>query len=158
MRRSTTKRIALTYALAGSLALAAPLVAKWEGLSLKPYEDKYVPNLMTVCYGETRVEMRKYTKAECDALLSKGVGEFAVALRETVGRDMPDTVHASFTSLTYNVGKRALDGTRTLRLLKEGKWKEACDRILLYNKAGGKVVRGLVNRRKQEHELCLSGL
>lgn len=159
MIKFTSKRkAALTGALVGSLALSVPIAAKWEGLSLAPYEDPLVPNLWTVCHGETRVEMRVYTKEECDKMLGKGMGEFAEALRKTVGREMPVTVEAAFTSLTYNVGKRALDGTKTLRLLKEGQWKEACDRILLYNKVGNKVVRGLVNRRKDEHQLCLSGL
>ena len=142
--------------LGAVLALSTPLVAKWEGLSTKPYKD--IVGVWTVCYGETRVDMRQYTKSECDDLLSDGVGQYAVALRTLVGRDMPPTVHAAFTSLTYNVGTNALRGTRTLNLLKQGKWRDACNRLTLYNKAGGKVVRGLVNRRKQELELCLSGL
>jgi lysozyme len=41
------------------------------------------------------------------------------------------------------------------RHLNAGRIKQGCDALLLYNKAGGRVLKGLVNRRAQEHEWCL---
>ena len=40
--------------------------------------------------------------------------------------------------------------------LKQGDKENAGDAFLLWNKAGGKVLKGLVNRRKKERELFLS--
>jgi lysozyme len=37
-----------------------------------------------------------------------------------------------------------------------GNTAEACARLELYNKAGGRVLRGLVRRRAAERELCES--
>ena len=34
----------------------------------------------------------------------------------------------------------------------------ACDALLMWNKAGGKVVKGLTKRREAERALCLDGL
>ncbi len=39
-------------ALAGVLALAAPLIQKWEGVRYEPYRDSV--GVLTVCYGHTK--------------------------------------------------------------------------------------------------------
>ncbi len=57
-------------------------------------------------------------------------------------------------SFHFNTG--ALGHSSTLVLLNEGKYTEAADHLLLYNKAGGKVLAGLIRRRKAEHELFMS--
>jgi lysozyme len=41
-------------------------------------------------------------------------------------------------------------------LLNVGKYKEAADQFLLWNKAGGKVLKGLQIRRQKEKDLFLS--
>ncbi len=54
-------------------------------------------------------------------------------------------------SFAYNLGsidKLTADGTRTKAVITE--------KILLYNKAGGKVLAGLTKRRQAERELFLS--
>ncbi|WP_323455290.1 glycoside hydrolase family protein [Rhizobium sp. AN5] len=47
----------------------------------------------------------------------------------------------------------------------QGKYRQGCEAQTAWNKAGGQVVRGLVNRREMgdaqrqgEAELCVSGL
>jgi len=39
-----------------------------------------------------------------------------------------------------------------------GDLRGACDALLLWNKAGGQVVRGLDRRRQAERALCLRGV
>ena len=44
------------------------------------------------------------------------------------------------------------------RKAKAGDLRGACEALMLWNKAGGKVVRGLTRRRTAERDLCLEGL
>ena len=56
------------------LRLRSAIIAPWEGKSNDPYVD--MVGVTTVCYGETRVDMRRYSDRECTAMLSDAVGEF----------------------------------------------------------------------------------
>lgn len=146
-------------ALAAVLAVATPFVAGWEGYSSKPYADKLAGGLLTVCFGETRVPMREYSRAECEAMLRDGVGEFAVGVAkrnpELVGH--PNQWSAA-TSLAYNAGLANYNRSTVARRFSEGRWREACNALLMWNRAGGKVVRGLTRRREAERAMCLRDL
>ena len=63
---------------------------------------------------------------------------------------------AALTSLAYNVGSHALGRSTALRMHKRGEHEAAADAFLMWNKAGGRVMRGLVRRREAERELYLS--
>lgn len=65
--------------------------------------------------------------------------------------------------LTYNIGVGrpgggGYCGSTAARLFNAGDLKGGCDAFLMWNRAGGKVVQGLVNRRAYERRLCLTGL
>lgn len=66
-------KAALAAVIAAACACATPLIMMSEGLRTKPYLDPV--KIPTVCYGETQVEMRIYTKDECGALLRKQLAE-----------------------------------------------------------------------------------
>ena len=142
---------------ASAAALMVATVALWEGKSNDPYAD--IVGVMTVCYGETRVEMRRYSDAECEDMLAEGLGQFAGAVLERNPglRDRPEMLAAA-TSLSYNIGMRAYSRSTVARRFSERRWAEACDAFLMWNKAGGKVVRGLQRRREAERRLCREGL
>jgi lysozyme len=146
-------------AIAGTSAAALMLaiVPPWEGKRNDPYQD--IVGVWTVCYGETRVPMRRYSDAECDEMLAQGLGDFAqgVLKRNPNLRDRPNQLAAA-TSLAYNIGVGAYNHSTVARRFDAGDWRGGCDAILMWNKAGGKVVRGLVNRRNHEREICLKGL
>lgn len=57
-------------------------------------------------------------------------------------------------SFEYNTG--ALAQSSALKFINEKQMAQAADALLLYNKAGGKVVEGLVNRRAAERKLFLT--
>src|SRR3546814_14517872 len=89
---------------ASMLAIAMPLVADWEGRTNSPHWDK-IGKVWDVCYGDTKVEMRTYTDAECKAMLSKRLVDYGEPVRKCV----PSLEHRPFpwaasTSLAYNVG------------------------------------------------------
>lgn len=144
--------------LAGAaLASAVVLVGAWEGLSLTPYTD--IVGVRTVCYGETRnIQERRYSKAECDAMLAQGLQDFDRGLAKCIRRDLPDAIRVALVSWAYNVGTGAACRSTLVRLVNEGRLREACNELPKWNRAGGVVVRGLTNRRKEEQRLCLSAL
>ena len=61
---------------------------------------------------------------------------------------------AAFVSLAYNIGVKAFCGSTVVKRVNAQDYQGACDAILMWNKAGGKVLRGLVNRRETEKAIC----
>jgi lysozyme len=140
-----------------ALLLSVPFIASWEGKSNDPYRD--IVGIPTVCYGETRVVMRRYSDAECLAILQEGVKQFeGYVLRCTPSlKDRPYQLAAA-TSLTYNIGPTNYCRSTAARRFNQGRYKEGCEAFRLWNKAGGRVVKGLVNRREAEYKLCVTYL
>jgi lysozyme len=137
-------------------ALAISLVGGFEGLRLTAYRD--VVGVATLCYGETRgIRMgMTATKAECDAMLLKGLQEFEQGVLACTKVEMPMRRQVAMVSFAYNVGVGAYCGSSVVRLLNDNKPRAACDALLKWNKAGGVVFPGLTRRRQAERELCLS--
>ena len=71
---------------------------------------------------------------------------------------VPGKTKVAFLSWTYNVGVGAACGSTLVRLANAGALRGACDQLLRWNRAGGKIVRGLTNRREAERQLCLEGV
>lgn len=147
--------------LAGAVGAAAiALVGAWEGLRLTAYRD--VVGVPTVCYGETLgVKLGdKHTKAECDAILLASLQKHEAGMRKCLKRpdDLPAPTYVAFVSLTYNIGVGAFCRSTARKRLEAGDLMGACDAGTWFKKAGGQVIRGLVNRRAAEHRLCLEGL
>lgn len=148
---------AISGGAAAALALAATLIGTWEGKRNEPYRDPI--GILTVCYGETAVEMRRYTDAECRAMLEERTAEFAEGVRR---RNPALTLFpqqwAAHTSFAYNVGLARYGSSSVARLFAQGRHADACRFMRRYVYAGGRVFRGLVNRRAQESALCLQGV
>lgn len=143
--------------IAAAIMIAVPLIARFEGKRNDPYFD--LIGKPTVCYGETRVKMRRYTDAECTAMLHEAVKGFA----EPVARCTPAIANrpyqlAAATSLAYNVGIGAYCRSTADRRFDAGDFKGGCAALKFWNRAGGRVVQGLVNRRADEYRLCMTGL
>jgi len=60
-------------------------------------------------------------------------------------------------SFAFNVGTGNLQRSTVRIKANRNEWQAAGDAFLLWNKAGGKVLPGLVRRRKDERALFLSG-
>lgn len=60
----------------------------------------------------------------------------------------------AYTSLAYNVGINAFCGSTLVRKLNAGDYEGACKEISKWNRAGGRVLQGLVNRRESERATC----
>jgi len=145
---------------AKTLDVAVPLIGKWEGLRLEAYLD--IVDVPTICYGSTRgIELgMKKTKQECDELLRHEVAEYRRGWLEYVKYSvyqewLPAKRDAAYTSLSYNVGIRAAGRSTATRRLNSLNIRGGCIALGWWNKAGGRVIRGLVNRRQEETKLCL---
>ncbi|MBV7408780.1 lysozyme [Maritimibacter sp. DP1N21-5] len=158
IRSKTAKGAAIGAAV---MALAVPVVAKWEGLRTEAYRD--VVGVWTVCYGETEGVRPGdvHTRAECASMLEERLFEdYYVPLTRCIPNlpMAPVEVQASFASWTYNVGIGAACSSTLARYARAGDWRAACDQLPRWNRAGGRVWKGLDNRRADERGLCLSGL
>jgi len=152
--RTWTKSVAA----GGAITVAAAFIAPWEGVEMRAYRD--IVGVPTICYGETRgVKMGDTaTLAECQTMLAVAVGQFEAGIRPCLPKKLSDKTRASFISVAYNIGIGAFCKSSMSRRALAGDMKGACDALLMWNKAGGKVVRGLTNRRNAERKLCLEGL
>lgn len=149
-----------TRLVGGAAAGAIALVGAWEGLRLAAYKD--IVGVPTICYGETLgVKLGdKATKVECDAMLLKSLKRHELGMRWClVNPDgIPAKTYVAFVSLTYNIGVGAFCRSTARKRLNAGDLKGACDAATWFNRAGGRKIRGLVNRRAAEHRLCLEAV
>ena len=153
--RANPGKTAAAGAVAAAMALATPLIVKWEGLRNDPYND--IVGVKTVCVGETNVAMRRYTDAECTAMLQKsltGVYATQVIRCTPVLVDRPYNLAAA-TSLAYNIGTAAYCRSTVAKRFNAGDFVGACNGFLSWSYAGGKQIPGLLNRRRDERRLCL---
>lgn len=140
-----------------SLALSVPFIGGWEGKKNDPYKD--IAGVPTVCYGETRVPMKKYTDDECLSMLNNAVKEFSDGvIKCTPSLQGHPYQWAAATSLAYNIGTGNYCRSTVAKRFNAGDYKGACEAFKMWNKAGGRVSQGLVNRRNSEYNLCLTFL
>lgn len=125
------------------------LIKRFEGCHLTAYKDPV--GIPTIGYGHIKgVKMgMQITQAQADAYLKEDVVSAEKAVSKYSYPYTQDQFDA-LVSFTYNCGagnlaKLTNNGTRTLAQISA--------RIPAYNKAGGKELRGLVNRRAAEKAL-----
>jgi lysozyme len=144
---------------AAAAAILVPTVMLWEGTETVPYKD--VVGIWTVCTGDTKdvIPGKVYTKAECEERLERQLIAHAKPVLKCVPalKDRPNQLAASV-SLAYNIGPTAFCRSTAARRFNAGQWKAGCDAFLSWRYAGGREIRGLLNRRKAEREICLRSL
>lgn len=147
--------VAAGATLLAALSLATPEIMRWEGKRNAPYRD--LVGVLTVCYGETQAPMRRYSDAECSLMLHRRAdADFARPVLACVpGLATRPHPFAAAISLSYNIGTPAFCRSTTARLFNAGDWQAGCNAMLAWNRAGGRIVNGLVRRRAAERRLCL---
>lgn len=138
------------------------LVKKWEGLRTKAYQDSV--GVWTIGYGTTAeaglgIEPRagmEITEAEAENYLRLGLEKFADEIKDGFTRTPTANQFGAMLSLAYNIGSPAFLRSTALKRFNAGDIQGAAQAMTWFNKAGGKVLRGLVNRRAEEVALFLS--
>lgn len=145
------------------------LIKPWEGLVLTSHWDRYA-KIWDICYGETKgiTSGMVKTKAQCDAMLEARVyNDYYLPLTKRIPgfTSFPVSVQAAQISGAYNFGVSGMVNSTAAKLATKGQFRQACEAQTAWNKAGGRVVNGLVKRREMgdaqrlgEAELCVSGL
>lgn len=133
----------------------AYLVEPWESTQNHAYKD--MVGVVTICMGETKgVKMGDYrTDKECEESLVKELTAYNKAMRKHVKVELKPYEEVAYTSFVWNLGETNFKNSTLLKKLNQGDHEGACNELLKWNQAGGKVVKGLTNRRIQENRVCL---
>jgi len=137
------------------------LIADFEGLRLKAYPDPGTGNEpWTIGYGTTVYpDGRKVkkgdviTQAQALDYLKQDVKKFATSVTQVVTVPLNQNRFDALVSFTYNLGVGALARSSLLRKLNAREYEAAAAEFDKWVYAGGRVLPGLVNRRKAEREL-----
>ncbi|MBF9042936.1 glycoside hydrolase family protein [Rhodobacterales bacterium HKCCE4037] len=164
---------------------AVPIIQRWEGTGPQVACGRSASGVCYQAYLDTIAEPDVPTIGHGQTLLFRSDGsldrpvrmgdvltaeeahrQFSIGLRVQYWMPYRDCLTAdsvapqtdgAFLSLTWNIGRGAVCGSTALRRLNAGDIRGACEALTWWNRAGGRVVRGLVNRRADEHRLCLEG-
>ncbi len=162
MAMSPALRKSVIAALSGgAMTIAVALLGGPDGLEGRqylPYQD--VAGIWTVCDGHTGPDIikgRRYSDAECDALLATDLAPVKQAVDAAVKVPVKDTTRAALYSFTYNVGTTAFRHSSVLRKLNAGDTPGACQALRQWIYAGNRVWKGLMRRREIETDVCTWG-
>ena len=154
---------------------ALKIIAHHEGVRTKPY--RCPARLWTVGVGhvidpnharvpfEERNNLaipegwnRTFTLEEVNAILAKDLERFERGvLKYCPSAGSRQAWLDSLVSFSFNLGLGTLQRSTLRQKHNRGDYAGAADELLKYCKAGGKVLRGLENRRKDERALYLGG-
>lgn len=137
------------------------LIKQFEGCRLKAY--KCPAGVWTIGIGHTGtvngkpiVEGMTITELMAETLLAIDLQKFENAINTLVKKSLTQNEFDSLTSFVFNVGIGAFRNSTMLRLLNQGNFSEAALQFQRWNKAGGKVLKGLTRRRLAEKMLFLT--
>lgn len=130
------------------------LIKMFEGLRLKAYKDAI--GIPTIGFGTTVVDGQPVkmgttiTEERAEDYLKIDLRRFEDGVRFAVSAPLTQRQYDALVSFSYNLGVGNLKKSTLLRLINAGKYEEAQVQFLRWNRAGGKVLRGLTRRRLDE--------
>jgi len=138
------------------------LIKRWEGCKLTAYQD--IAGIWTIGYGTTAnagvgIEPHngmKITQEQADDYLHRAVDKFAEKVASLIKVPVTSNEFGACVMLSYNIGLGAFAKSTVLRELNAGNKSAAAGAFHMWNKAGGRVVKGLMARRDAEVELFLT--
>lgn len=136
------------------------LIKGFEGKRLYAYDDGV--GVWTIGFGTIKypngVRVKKgdvCTEKQAEEYLQNDLVKFEAAINKLVKVHLTQNQFDALASFTYNLGETNLANSTLLKKLNKGDYKGAADQFLVWNKAGGKVMKGLVRRREAERALFL---
>jgi len=138
-------------------------ITKHEGLSLKPYLCP--AKIPTIGYGNTyysdgkRVTLldKDITKQQAFEMFKEIANRFAKRVDELVTSNINQNQFNALVSFAYNVGTGNFASSTLLKKINKNPNDLTLKaEFLRWNKAGGKVLNGLTNRRNEEADLYFS--
>lgn len=154
--RPFPKPAILTTSAAGRKA-----ITEREGNVLTAYQDSV--GIWTIGVGHTSAaglpkvsKGLKITAAESDDILSRDLKTFETGVRAAVTVPLHQNEFDALVSVALNIGVGAFSKSTLVKKLNAGDRAGAADQFLVWNKAGGKVLKGLTTRRQAERKQFLS--
>lgn len=138
------------------------LVKEFEGFKANAY--KCPAGVWTIGYGTTAAAGvgidpkpgMTISKSDAEAYLEATLDKFADKIAPLITAPINENEFGAFLSLAYNIGPGAFKKSSALAAFNAGDKAKAAKAILLWNKAGGKVLKGLTRRREAERKLFLT--
>lgn len=139
------------------------LLHEFEGYRANAYPDPGTGDEpWTIGYGSTVYpngrKVRKgdvVSRDEAARIFAHDLNKFTRAVLQATEVPLNQNQLDALVSLTYNIGKNAFRRSTLLKRLNAGDYIGAADQFLVWRRSGGRVMDGLVNRRKRERELFL---
>lgn len=139
------------------------LIENFEGFRSCPYRDAV--GVWTIGFGETAgigPGTPCWSRAAAESRLRKRVNRDylrpVLNLADAVGLQLTQTEADALASGTYNLGPGWLGRGKTMGdAIRSKNRQRIADAFLVYTKAGGRELPGLVTRRRRERELFLKG-
>lgn len=136
------------------------LIKKWEGCRLTAYPDPGTGGEpWTIGYGHTSAagapmvkKGMKITQQEADDILVRDLVKYESAVMKALTVLPTQNQFDAMVSLCYNIGPGAFAGSSVVKKFNASNISGAADAFRLWNKAGGRVMQGLVNRREDERK------
>lgn len=145
-----------------AMAITLALIRRFEGLYLSPYICP--AGVPTIGYGATYYEDGTHvtlrdapiSRARAEALLLWHVKTVylpaVLKLCPAIVHETPGRI-AALIDWTFNLGAGQLKASTLRKRVNAGDWADVPDQIRKWNKAGGRVLRGLTIRREAEAQL-----
>jgi len=126
------------------------LIKKFEGCELEAYQCS--ANVWTIGYGHTQgiKEGDVCTQEDADRMLEEDLEEFEGYVQEAVNVPLEQHEFDALVAWTYNLGPSNLRSSTMLKRLNDSNFDQVPLEMRRWNKAGGKVLDGLVRRREAE--------
>jgi len=150
-----------TSAVDKAVELAAALCRPFEGLRLQPYICP--AGYPTIGYGTvfkpdgSRVTMEHppISKETAEAWLVHELRHnyLAGVLKASPGLLARPGALGAMTDFAYNLGVARYRASTLRKRVDDGDWEDAKEQLMLWTKGGGKVLPGLVKRRRAESAL-----
>lgn len=137
-----------------AVSIAMKIIQKWEGLELTAYPDPATSGApWTIGWGSTGpgiVKGVKWTRQQADERLRADIRKFMDGVKSVLRAPVQPHELGAMTSLAYNIGNKAFGDSTLVKRLNAGDKAGAAAQFEVWRMANGKVMQGLVNRRKDE--------
>ena len=129
------------------------LIKHFEGCELEAY--KCPAGVWTIGYGHIKgvSEGMSITQEQAEQMLLDELKEYENYINELVVVDLSQNQFDALVSWVYNLGPANLKSSTLLEVLNSGDYAGVPAQIERWNKAGGKVLEGLIRRRLAESSL-----
>lgn len=152
-----SKKAAVVAGSAAVVFIVGGLISKYEPAKdqNKPYWDPW-GKVWTVCEGHTGNvnPNRIYTDAECQAFKDADIAEAKKHVKRCLPMPLLVQIEAALTDAVYNIGPRVVCGSTLQKKALANDWPGACAELSRWDKAGGRVLRGLTRRRTDARAIC----